>query len=215
MRAGIGERMAQHGIVPALTEHLKRAYPDVSASLWQRRAKTEYKRIVAALDEPLGDGVYARQQRMVRAVAALLLAFHEGAPQDVDLDEGAFSKMVDVALATPVVHMAFSGFDPFSDEGTRAVEAQLAAGREAEGPDCWAGTLRVAGDQVAERASEFVICMERCGLLQMCVREKRLYLLKHLCRIEAVQAAAWGGILSFGACIADGGRCCELLCACR
>lgn len=208
------DRMLQLGVTPALTTYVKESFPGVSASLWQRNAKAAHRRILEAADEVPGDGAFARQGHLIVSLAALLVGFHVAAPQEADFDEAAFARMVDVALATPIFAMLFAGGRPFSDEGTRELEALLAAGCESTAAGLWAGSLSLEGSP-GEPGGQALLCtVSRCGLVQLCVREKRLYLLKHLCRIEDAQAALCGCSLARTSCLACGGRHCEIRCTC-
>lgn len=208
------DRMLQLGVVPALTAFVRREHPGASPSIWQRDAKAAHRRMVAACEEAPGDGPFARQAHAAVSLAALLLGFHEAAPAGTEVGEGEFSRMVDAALATPIVHMAFAGADPFSEAGTRELAALLETCPGAGKGGVWAGTLRVEGDAAA--GSQALACtVAHCGLMPLAVQEKRYYLLKYLCKIEAVQAAAWGARLERAACIAQGDPRCELRCAPR
>ena len=204
--------MLQLGVTPVLTTFVREAYPGVSASLWQRNAKTAHRRIVEAAEELPGEGAFARQGHLFVSLAALLVAFHVVAPEEVDLDEATFVRMVDTALATPIFAMLFAGARPFSDEGVRELDGLLGFGAASANPGLWAGSLRLQGDP-GEGGGQALSCtVTRCGLKNLCVREKRLYLLKHLCRIENAIAALAGCSLERASCAACGAQSCEIRC---
>ena len=204
------DRMLQLGVAPTLTTYVKEAYPGTSASLWQRNAKNAHRRIVLAAPEVPGEGTFARQGHLVVSLAALLVGFHAAAPEGVTVDDATFSHMVDLALHTPIFSMLFAGGQPFSDEGTREMGELLAVGQASGERGLWAGSLRLEGDP--GNGQRLVANVTRCGLMQLCVAEKRLYLLKHLCRIEEAQAACCGVELERTSCIGCADRVCELRC---
>lgn len=205
------DRMMQLGVVPALTRHVREEFPQASASLWQRAAKAEHRRMVRGCAEPAGDGPFARQAHAAVSLAVLLLAFHESAPEGCEVDVASFGRMVDIALATPIVHMSFSAGDPFAETSTRELERLIATHGMPAAPGRWCGRLRLEGGSAA--GDQAIACtVERCGLLPLAVQEKRFYLLEKLCKIEAVQAAACGARLSCASCIAKGDPQCELRC---
>ena len=206
------DRMLQLGVTPVLTTFVRDAYPGVSASLWQRNAKTAHRRIVEGADEIPGEGAFARQGHLFVSLAALLVAFHVAAPEEVELDEATFARMVDAALATPIFAMLFAGARPFSDEGVRELTELLAAGSALASAGLWAGGLRLEGDPGEGGGQTLACTVARCGLVSLCVREKRLYLLKHLCRIEDAVAALGGCSLERASCAACGAQRCEILC---
>ena len=211
MKFSPADRMIQLGVVPTLTRYVKGEYPQVSASIWQRAAKASHHRIVQSCAEPATEGPFARQAHAAVSLAALLVAFHESAPEGVEIDAASFGTMVDLALATPIVHMSFAVGDPFAESSTRELERLIATQGEPSAPGRWCGRLRLEGDGPA--GDQALVCtVERCGLLPLTVQEKRFYLLEKLCKIEAVQAAACGARLSCPACIAKGDPCCELRC---
>ncbi len=205
------DRMLQLGVVPTLTSFVRTEYPEASPSLWQRDAKNAHRRMVAACEETAGDGPFARQTHATVSLAGLLLGFHEAAPEGVEVSGEAFARMVDAALATPIVHMTFAGARPFSEAGIRELEGLLARAPSPGKAGVWSGTLRVEGDEAA--GSQVLACtVAHCGLMPLAVQEKRFYLLGHLCKIEAVQAAACGARLERSACLACGAPACELRC---
>jgi len=202
------DRMLQLGVTPTLTNFVKEAYPGTSASLWQRNAKAAHRRALEAADEIPGDGPFARQAHLFVSLAALLLGFHSCAPQEVDFDEATFGRMVDAALATPIFAMLFGGAQPFSDDGVRELYDLLAAGAASAARGQWAGALAREGGPDGALAFD----VARCGLMQLCVQEKRLYLLKYLCRVEDAAAALAGCSLVRDACIACGSQRCAIRC---
>lgn len=212
MRFRPSDRMLQLGVVPQLTAYVRQEYPQASASLWQRGAKAAHRRILARASEIEGDGPFAKQARTVVSLASLLLAFHESATEGVEVDEASFARMVDAALGTPIAHMLFAGADPFSEAGTRELAGLLQAGASSQDTLQWAGTLRLEDAPGQGGGRVLVAEVARCGLLRLCVMEQRLYLLKHLCKIEGLQAAACGARLSCDACLACGDRTCVLRC---
>lgn len=206
------DRMLQLGVVPALTNHIKRAYPEASASLWQRDAKAAHRRILEPMPDVPGDGPFARQLHGFVSLAALLLAFHESAPDGTKVDDAGFGTLVDLALVTPIVRMTFAAPSPFSEEGIRELEQIVEAQRSSAHPAAWSAALALSGDSGSNDQS-LVFSVARCGLLAMCVREKRFYLLGQLCRIEGALAASGGVRLVCDDCLARGDQRCTIRCA--
>lgn len=209
MRFSPSDRMLQLGIVPAVTSWIKESFPSSSASVWQRGAKSEHRRIVAAVQDVAADGVLARQGHAVLSLAALLIGFYKAAPDDVVFGAADFDRMVDVCLATAIVCMTFAGAEPLSDAGIRELERLLEPGRSRGTETYWEGNLRLEGEP--KTPGQTLVCsVTRCGLRSLCIREKCLFLLRHLCKIEAAQARFNGCRLSVAACMAGGSPACEL-----
>lgn len=214
MKFSPNDRMLQLGVVPAVTAIIKRAYPDASASLWQREAKRAHRRIVDGCVCAPGEGPCARQGHTVLSLAALLVGFHASAPEGIDVSLATFDEMVDAALCTPIVQMAFAGAKarPFSEEGIRELASLLGGPGSSTEPGVWWGSLRIEAGTADTGGQALVCTVKRCGLMGMCVHEKRFFLLSHLCRIEEALAASNGLVLTCGPCIAHGESSCELRC---
>lgn len=209
-----GDRMLELGVVPALTNHVKEAYPEASASLWQRDAKRTHRRIVDTCRCAPEDGPFSRQGHALVSLAALLLGFHVAAPEGTEVDAEAFGRMVDVALATPIVQMTFASAQActFSEEGRRELSSLLQAPSGGVEPGVWHGTLSLEGE-AGQPGCVLACTVSRCGLMDMCVCEKRFFLLERLCVLEKALAAANGLDLTCTSCVARGDRICELRCS--
>ena len=181
------DRMLQLGIVPALTNFIKIRFPEASASLWQRDAKREYRKILdASLDRSKEKpcGAYAR---VIFDVAALLIAFHVAAPKEITVTEEDFDSFIDVALKTPIVGMYFDAHSPFEEQHTHEF-AEYLSHDKSRSSGSWEGELSALGDSSTQ--SDALLCaVSHCGLLDMCVANKRYYLLKYLCKLEGSFAA--------------------------
>lgn len=202
------DRMLQLGVVPPVTGLLKQEFPQASASLWQRGAKTGHRRALERVPEFEGSGPVARRARLAVSLAALLVGFDKAAPEGSGWDEDAFVRAERAALRAPIVQMLAAGPDPLADEGVRELAGLFASGRGASaGP--WAGEVRLEGGVGGE--PPVLACRAvSCAIARMCAAENRPRLAPPLCEVETSLAASCGAAVERASCLARGDRACEL-----
>ncbi len=206
------DKMLQLGVVPTLAGLIEERYPNVSASVWQRKAKTIQRDLMDGIAEPEGDSVFAQELHAMLGLAALLLAFDMAAPAGIEPTGEDFDRMVKTTLSAPIVQMTFgTGGDLFSEAGIREITQFLKRDASAVRPGSWRGELRREGD--AGSPGEALVCtLTQCGLAQLCLLAERPYLLKYLCPLE-IYVLESNDVLVHATCgIATGSSCCELRC---
>lgn len=208
MKFGLTDHIVQLGVVPTLTAHLRREYPEESASLWQRGAKAHHRRIVESLPEVARVSPLARQVRGALSLCCLLVGFHVAAPRQAGFSCEAFDALVQRSLCSPAVPFVLGAVDYLDPAAREALGDFFAAGRGASDQKVFQGSVDACGRDDAPCSLRCTVT--RCGLVRMLAEEKRFFLLGSLCQVEESMAALGGGDLVRASCIARGDACCEL-----